>query len=67
LYDLEQDPAERHNLAGQRLELAAEYRQLLEYTLASAGPAPEMEQEMGYTPAELEALQEQLRRLGYVD
>lgn len=66
LYDLQQDPAEQHNLAGQRPDLAAEYRQVLGHILASASQ-PETEEETGYTPAELEALQEQLRRLGYVD
>jgi hypothetical protein len=65
LYDLASAAGERENVIARRPDIAAELREQLSAMIASAVPAPAGGSE--YAAGELDELQEQLRRLGYLD
>lgn len=66
LYDLDQDPAERKNLAHQTSEVVSAQRaRLLE--LMQSAPEPHADTEIKYSPEELAQIQQRLRDLGYVE
>ena len=66
LYDLETDPAERHNVIGKFPDVAeALQARLTELTAATADGAPE--QEPTYSAEEQALVEERLRDLGYLD
>lgn len=65
LYDLASPAGEEANVIDQHPDVAAELREQLAQMVASAVPAPAGGRE--YAAGELDELQEQLRRLGYLD
>jgi arylsulfatase len=66
LYDLETDPAERHNVIGKFPDVAeALQARLTELTAATADGAPE--REPTYSAEEQALVEERLRDLGYLD
>lgn len=66
LYDLTSPAGEQVNVIAQHPDVAAELREQLAAMVASAVPAP-AGRASEYAAGELDELQEQLRRLGYLD
>ena len=66
LYDLQQDPAEKHNLAGEAPEIATKLRVRLA-TLMEEKMIPLPEGDTGYQADEEAELKHHLRSLGYLD
>jgi hypothetical protein len=65
LYDLTSAAGEGENVIDRLPEIAVELRAQLDAMTSSAAPAPVSGSE--YEAGELDELQEQLRRLGYLD
>jgi arylsulfatase A-like enzyme len=67
LYNLDEDPRERSNLAGRQARIASEYEDLLSEITAQEDRPRDAQPQPEETPSVDPQLVEQLRRLGYID